>query len=194
MKEKQEAEIPTHGPAPAESKTGLAGIIEKVFRKGRVFPFGYDLFISYRRADANDYALRLANRLTKRGFRCYLDQFSSPADPNLPREVKDALRHSKGLVLIGSPGALGSKAITEEVTIFSTLSRTIIPVSVAGTLNDSTWGGRIAGISRTEETAQALKSGTPSRQVIIRLVDSASFRRRNDQLKRTFFGLLRSFF
>jgi WD40 repeat protein len=190
MRKNQEVEVPPNEPIPAEIKMGLAGIIEKVFEKGRVFLLGYDLFISYRRADANDYALRLANRLTKRGFRCYLDQFSSPADSNLPREVKEALRHSTGLVLIGSPGALESKAIMEEVTIFSALSRAIIPVSVAGTLSDSAWGGRIAGISRTEETAQALRSGTPSRQVIIRLVDSASFRRRNDQLKRTFFGLL----
>src|ERR1043165_4195198 len=172
-------------PPPGREK-GLAGWVREAVDKGRAFLLGYDLFISYCRADANDYALRLASRLTKRGFRCYLDQYSASADAELPEDVKDALRHSAGLVIVGSPGALESKAIAEEVAIFSKLSRTILPINVAGTLKDATWDGLIAGISRTEETREALDRGRPSRQALTRLNDSVSFKRRNAQLKRVF--------
>jgi WD40 repeat protein len=175
---------------PPEREKGIVGAARAAVDKGRAFLLGYDLFISYRRADANDYALRLADRLTKIGFRCYLDQFSSSADANLPEDVKYALRNSAGLVVVGSPGALESKAIAEEVSIFSKLSRTILPISAADTLNDDTWSGLIKGISRTDETQEALEKGRPSRQVLTRLSDSARFRRRNAQLKRTFLATL----
>src|SRR5437588_10285596 len=135
-----ENEVATNGmiDPPPEKKKGAASLVRAAADKGRAFLLGYDLFISYRRADANVYALRLADRLTKLGFRCYLDQFSSSADPELPEDVKYALRQSAGLVIIGSPGALESKAIAEDVDIFSKLSRTILPVSVTGTLKDDT--------------------------------------------------------
>ena len=155
----------------------------------RMFVLGYDLFISYRRADANDYARHLANRLIKRGFRCYLDQFSSEADPDLPPEVVRALNRSTGLVVIGSPGALQSPAMAKEIATFPKRAP-VFPIDVDATLSDDTWNGRIRGISRTTETADALKTGVPSRKVILGLTGAITFRRRNDQLKRTFFGLL----
>lgn len=183
------ANLPTDSPPP-ERTGGLIEKVQAIVDRGRAFLLGYDLFISYRRADANAYALRLADRLTKLGFRCYLDQFSSSADRELPEDVKYALRQSAGLVIVGSPGALESKAIAEEVAIFSKLSRTILPVSVAGALKDGTWGNLITGISRTDEVKEALDKDRPSRQVLTRLSDSANFRRRNEQLKRTFLATL----
>lgn len=68
--------------------------IEKV----RSFLFGHDIFISYARADALDYAPRLANQLTKLGFRCYLDQLDAPVGVKTPGAVMRALRRSTGLV------------------------------------------------------------------------------------------------
>lgn len=175
-------------PVPPQRKGGLAA-----FKKVRAFLLGYDIFISYRRKDANAYALALANRLTKLGFRCYLDQLSAPTDKEIPEEVLTALRHSTALVIIGTPGAVDSKAVATEVRVFAASKRIIIPISVEGTLGDGSevWGGGIRGLSQADETWQSVRERKrPSGAVLVRLTDTAKFRRRNKQLQRTFFSLL----
>src|SRR5215218_7293762 len=175
-------------PTPPPREGGLTA-----FKKARAFLLGYDIFISYRRKDANAYALALANRLTKLGFRCYLDQLSAPTDKEIPDEVLTALRHSTALVVIGTPGAVESRAVATEVRIFAAGRRTIIPISVEGTLGDGSevWGGGIKGLSQADEMWHAVsEKKRPSAGVLVRLTDSAKFRRRNKQLQRTFFSLL----
>jgi WD40 repeat protein len=160
--------------------------IEKV----RSFLFGHDIFISYARADALDYAPRLANQLTKLGFRCYLDQLDAPVGVKTPGAVMRALRRSTSLVIVGTNRAAASAAVGDEVAFFSKLSRTILPIDVDGALEGAKWSQAIAGIAKTKEIAKATENGRPSRQVISRIYDSAQFRRRNQQLKRAAFGVL----
>jgi WD40 repeat protein len=192
MNDSETPAIPASQPPAALSENERPQSKQTALQKIRAFLLGYDLFISYRRADANDYALRLTNQLMKLGFRCYLDQFSSHTDPNLPEEVKQALRRSRGMVVVASPKAMESSAIAEEVAIFSTLKRTMLPIDVARTLRDDSWDNRIAGLSRADESIEALEKGRPSRLVLTRLNDSVDFRKRNDQLKRTFLTTLAS--
>ena len=156
----------------------------------RAFLFGHDIFISYARADALDYAPRLANQLTKLGFRCYLDQLDAPPGVKTPEAVLTALRRSTSLVIVGTNRAAESVAVGDEVNFFSKLSRVILPIDVNMALEKAVWGETIAGMARTRESALAVEKGRPSRQVINRIYDSAQFRRRNNQLKHTAFAVL----
>ena len=63
-------------PALRPPGSALAGL--------RHFLFGYDVFISYSRADATVYATQLADALVDLDLRVYLDQLGSTPDEGLP--------------------------------------------------------------------------------------------------------------
>ena len=58
----------------------------------RRFFLGDDVFISYGRDDAINYALALGGELTRSGLSCYLDQWVSRPDRGVPEEVLGSLR------------------------------------------------------------------------------------------------------
>src|SRR5215510_7131176 len=104
MSEEQKLNGPAAMQAPSEGVLGNANR----------FLFGNDVFISYARRDATIYSLGLANELTKRELSCFLDQWGTPAGKELPREVVAALRKSAMMILLGTEGAAGSKAVAAE--------------------------------------------------------------------------------
>src|ERR1041385_199686 len=158
--------------------------------KMRSFLLGHDIFISYARADALTYAPRLANRLGKLGFRCYLDQLDAPPSEKTSAKVLRALHRSSALVIVGTEKAATSDAVEEEVDFFSKLSRTILPIDVDGALAKARWRKSISGLPLGIESSSAVKSGRPSRQIINRIYDSAQFKRRNEQLRRAAFMVI----
>lgn len=148
--------------------------------------FGDDIFISYTRADAVNYAAALANRLASRDFSCFLDQWGSPPARELPKPLKRALGRSAVLVLIGSESVVSSRPVEAEVAAFVKTGRTIIPIDVDGALEKAAWYPLIAGLARTPETKKALHEGHPAPDIIRRIEDSFHFTRRNRRVRRTF--------
>lgn len=101
--------------------------------------FGFDVFISYARRDSRAYAEQLQQGLSKLDYSCFLDAQEVPAGEQLTTALRRALRRSTVLVLIGSPGALESKYVCQEVGGFVELNPRgiILPISIGRTLDDA---------------------------------------------------------
>ena len=116
-----------------ESGRRTRTFVEKV----RSFLRGDDVFISYARWDSTGYATALADRLSQKGFLCFLDQYGTDINDQLPLSLKLKLRRSTVLVLIGSLAAVKSKPIRDEVELFKKTERAIIPIDVDGAFSDT---------------------------------------------------------
>jgi WD40 repeat protein len=152
--------------------------------------FGRDLFISYSRKDASNYATALANQLRKEipSLTLYLDRFVAPPSGELPRALKRDLRWSGALIIVATTRALESRSVAEEVRHFAETGRQVIPISV-----DGTWGAvdfkavpwsAISGAAEEPETLAAITDGRPSPQVIDRIRNSVQFTRQDERLRR----------
>jgi WD40 repeat protein len=150
------------------------------------FLFGDDVFISYARADAMNYALGLANELSRRSISCFLDQWGTPPGDDLPDPLLRALRKSTMLVLVGTSKAAGSEAVRHEVEEFIATGRSIIPISFGGALEGAFWFRLIRGLSLSREVVAALETGHPAEEVVTRIINAQGFTTRNKRLRRTF--------
>ncbi len=179
------------------------------------FFFGDDIFVSYARNDS-DYALALADELTKRGLACFVDQWGTPSGLELPKELVERLQRSTMLVIIGTQQAGASENVMNEVLEFKKTGRPIIPITFleeddfrkvwnreiaehpVGTLERAVWYHEIAGIARTVESKARLKPGdanasvVPSAQVVTRIVNAEGFLSRSRRLRKTFWSTLAS--
>jgi uncharacterized coiled-coil protein SlyX len=151
---------------------------------------GDDIFISYSRRDALDYALALARRLNELGFSCRLDAYGTSVGSELPRRLFDTIRGSYMMVVLGTPGAASSTYIRVEVEEFLKLGKPIILVDFDGALHDAEWAPLIEGHSWTTEPEKSLRDGTPSGSVIYQIEDAFRFARRNRRLRRASFQVM----
>lgn len=151
------------------------------------FFFGDDIFISYARADAAEYAASLAASLTGRRFICYLDQFGSKPDAEMPDELKGQLMRSTSLVLVGTPGAAASPNVRKEIALFNRTGRAVIPVDVDKVLRGEVEKARhgeggwkeISGWALIDEKGEGVRAGDPSPRVVNLVENSFRYRRRN---------------
>jgi WD40 repeat protein len=172
-------------------RQGQALARESIGARARRFLRGNDVFISYARADSAAYALALASELTKRKLQCYLDQWGTPPGQLSP-EVLGQLERSSMLVVIGSEAAGISPNVAAEVERFLKTRRPVVPINVAGVLEQARWFELIRGISLTFETRDAFLAGHPSDGVATRIENAEGFTRRNKQLRRTFWATVAS--
>lgn len=141
---------------------------------------GPDIFISYRKREAPDYARALRDALEARGYRCFLDEDWQP--PSYDIELyKRAARRSRMFVLVGSATVLDSAHIPAELEAYerghagllSRHWRRIFPISVdealavfenpeSGAPYRGTRWAPLLGLVSEKETATALASGRPS--------------------------------
>jgi WD40 repeat protein len=151
------------------------------------FFFGDDVFISYARRDGVPYALSLARALESRGFTCDADLFASKPELRTPESVKRRLKRSSLLVVVGSPGAAGSKEIDGEIATFADArpEANIIPIDVGGAIVGAQWEQRVIGLRREVETLDALGQGQPSEAVVGRIVGAGGFTRRHIRMRRS---------
>lgn len=195
---------PTNSPASTSAPPARFGQTGKMRR----FVFGDDVFISYSRRRGAEYALALANELTRHKFSCFLDQWGTPPDQDLPAQLRQALKRSSMLVLIGTEWAAASENVRKEVEEFLETRRTIIPITFvdpdvyakiedgtlegefAGTLQQAGWYPLIQGVAQTVESTAALSTKQPSETVISRIVNAKGFRSRNRRLRMAFWTTL----
>lgn len=107
--------------------------------------FGFDFFISYRHADASNFARSLHASLEKK-FDCFLDERHYEAGHNLPWMQSRALRRARKLLVVVSPRAhvapaTGTDWLLAEVLEFKHFARrrgvepAIVPIGTADTLS-----------------------------------------------------------
>lgn len=148
------------------------------------FIFGYDVFISYSRHDSRHYAAALQEQLTKLDYRCFLDTNELPSGEQLASTLRHAVQRSAVLVLVGSPAALESPYVLQEVVAFKESRPTgkILPVSI-GTALDSLGVDtqlHLALGDRVWITEDSIALATqPSEHVRSELLHAFQFTRRN---------------
>lgn len=155
--------------------------------------FGYDYFISYAWSDGREYATNLLKALESQRLKCFLDSEEFAKGVNWRLEARRALKKTTRLVLVGSPAAIESEAVENEVEIFHGLHRHIIPISFDGSMDHvsiaSTKIGELIGpeIIRIDETKNALSSG-PSDEVVKGLTTSFTILTQDQKRARLFGG------
>ena len=80
------------------------------------FVFGYNFFISYKRADGENYPQLLEQTLTKLGYAVFLDTRSYAAGEELSTATRRRIRMSSTVIVLGRPGAFAdSPWVLQEV-------------------------------------------------------------------------------
>jgi WD40 repeat protein len=145
-----------------------------------------DIFISYSRADGAAYATGLADKLTAKGFSCFLDRLGTEPDHQLPESLKRRIRSCTMAVLVGTERAAASAFVEQEVAEFRKTKRIILPIDFGGAVGRARWYGLIPGLSAEAERPEAAEKGEPSEAVISRIEKSFRYTRRNQHMLRVF--------
>ena len=150
---------------------------------------GDDVFVSYARADATGYALELANELTRQKLSCFVDLWGTQPGQELPPGLQQRIRRSSLLVVVASPAAARSDSIRREIDVFLPTGRPIVPIDVDGALAAASWYPSVVGIASSREAHTHLASGTPSPEVLRRIVNAEGFKARNTRLRQTLWAV-----
>jgi WD40 repeat protein len=143
----------------------------------RWFVQGYDVFVSYAHLDATAYVEKLVVQLSQRRLACFVDQYVAHVSAEIPTDILEALSLSSMLVVVGTPAAVSSVAILEEVRSFKKNhpGNPIVGISVDGALpHAGPLADELRGPPYVLETANALGAG-PSLDVIARIQSSIDF-------------------
>jgi len=150
---------------------------------------GYDVFISYRRADAYDYAKALESTLEAKGLMVFRDETEEDAGVRLGTFVKRACA-ARTFVVLATPTVFQSVNVLAELSGY--LKRRIdrwhrrpfsrvVSINVAQALSnapsDTTEWKRLSDFVYEAETVEAIALGKPSDQVVERLLRASSFMR-----------------
>lgn len=118
----------------ANFRPGLNRLREMFFKGLFRARFRYDVFISYSRDDARDYAINLKKQLSGLDYVCFIDEEESPPGLSLEPTLEKSLRKSATLVLLLTERALTRPYVAMEVEQFVPTGRTIIPINISETL------------------------------------------------------------
>lgn len=144
-----------------------------------------DIFISYSRADGGHYAAGIADQLTARKYSCFIDKLGTEPNQDLPDSLKKKITNCTLFVLVGTGRAAASEFVAKEIAEFRKTKRTIVPIDFDGAVGKARWYHLITGLAaEPEEGADALRTGTPSPNVISRIEKSFNYTRRNQRMFR----------
>lgn len=198
---------PAQQPLPSEIKDlnkinaqPMMKYLLQLFLTGFDLPFRYlfgrDIFISYSRSDASKYApnLALALQAKRPKLSFYLDRWLAPPSGKLPKSLKRHLRWSSILVVVCTENSIRSQFVRDEISSFSKLGRTVIPIDVDGAFDKAKreqgpWS-EISGASSEEESLAAVGSGHPSENVVERILKSVEFTGQERRLRRAVWSTL----
>jgi WD40 repeat protein len=139
---------------------------------------GYDLFISYSRHDARNYAANLAARLQSEDLVCFLDREALLAGDVLNSSLERGIRRSSVLLLIASPGAIASPHVGLELSLAENLAKSVLSIDVGGlaaqlrrpSVRDAIW---------INEAPEVFAQGRPSDDAVTEIRKRFQSRRRN---------------
>ena len=112
-----------------------------------------EIFISYARAD-RDRVLPLAERLREAGVTYWLDEGNIQGATLWGKEIVEAIRNAKVLVLFATEASFESKNVAKEVAIASEWEKPILPVYLERVQVPDTLHYQLAGIQHVESFAE----------------------------------------
>jgi len=145
--------------------------------------FGYDVFISYKTAEANSFAAALYEALSRREspFACFLDRTELPAGAVLNEELKRAIEKTRCFLLLVTPNALNAKWVRLELDHRLKTGGAIVAINFDGAVESALESGdvlaeRLAERSLIQVGSDALIAG-PDDEIIGHLLRHFDFRR-----------------
>ncbi len=146
-----------------------------------IFLFGYDIFLSYRRAESGPYVEALVKLLEERGLVCFIDHEETVGGVALAPALKTALRRSRMLVAVLTPSVPRSDWIVKEIEAFLDKTNRLLPISVGGLLSSDAASeaplGKLRELSWIDESGEAVAAGEPSPSTVTEIVKSFRWRR-----------------
>ena len=112
-----------------------------------------EIFISYARAD-RDRVLLLVERLREAGVTYWLDEGNIQGATLWGKEIVEAIRNAKVLVLFATEASFKSKNVAKEVAIASEWEKPILPVYLERVQVPDTLHYQLAGIQHVELFAE----------------------------------------
>ena len=144
-----------------------------------------DVFISYSRTDASVYVNRLAARLSDAPLYCIIDQWHSEPGRRVPKSLLRLVRKSRILVVVGTNGARHSTAMEEEIGVFLTTGRTVVPVDADGSIRSTDWWHLLDGLTPVADHKAAPKTpAEPAPEVVDYILSAVDFVVRDQRLKK----------
>src|SRR5215212_4226179 len=123
---------------------------------------GYDVFLSYTRADAAT-AETLRARLAETGLRAFLDRYALPAGQSWQPQLEAALAGCRALVILLGPSGLGTwqhreiqLGLDRQATAEKAAPFPVIPVLLPGLQEDNIPLGRFLGLNTWIDLRQGL--------------------------------------
>jgi len=155
--------------------------------------FGFDFFISYAWVDGRQYAIDLQRKLNERGFSCFFDSDDYIKGDNWRVAGKRALKKTSRLILVGTPGAVASEPVENELRIYTDLGRRIFPIDVGGSLSNAEKDEGLfryldPDVLRVNEDPDALAEG-PTPEVLQEIFGSFDMLRQDQKRTRWLAGL-----
>ncbi|MGX1928336.1 TIR domain-containing protein [Flagellimonas sp. 2504JD4-2] len=149
--------------------------------------FGHDIFISYSRKDGLDYSYNISKYFIDKGYECYLDQLESTTPgKKLPLKIRNSVKMSNSMVIIGSNGAGLSESVAQEIAFFlnHNKNKPLIPISFDGSIEKVKWFNLIEGLPMCPEDFKNLELGQPSIKVLERIEKSLDFTKKSKRIRR----------
>ena len=158
---------------------GVHLLLDRLFRAvGRLIP--EDIFVSYARVDGSRYAMGLAAELASRDRHCITDVYAAEAGAEMPPGLFRALRRSRQLVVLGTPGAVGSQGVALEVQHFPRDGRSLVVIGFCDSVRDAPWFP--PGFDPQEESNDRLVSGEPSPEIVTTILQAHRFKTQQQRL------------
>ena len=143
--------------------------------------FRDDVFISYTRADGLAYVLALADELVKRKYATFVDLYDTEASGEIPAKVLQRLLHARLLVVVATPFAAESAAMTREVDAFVATRRNIVVVDIEESAEKLAWKDRLTHLPRL---VQEKSAAAPSAFVLTGIANAFEYLTRAQWLRR----------
>jgi TIR domain len=167
----------------------IAGVVKRPWSHAL---FGYDVFISYTRRDAREYANALAITLHRdHDLVVFLDDQEFDVGERLPVLLR-AARRSRMVVLLASPQVSLSRFVPKEVAAAQAKGRRILPIDVAGTLAGNAAGPELMAALQDEkwETETNALADGPSPTVVAAILRSRGGLKRRVQQRLFYASIL----
>lgn len=109
-----------------------------------------DIFISYGRADSQDFAIDLTAKLTVAGLDVWFDHADIPGAVDYQRQIDDGIEKAHNFVFIISPHAVNSEYCAKELALALNYQKRIIPLMHVMEISREDWAKRYPGGSEAD--------------------------------------------
>ncbi len=102
----------------------------------------FDAFISYGRPDSKNFATKLNEKLTKRGFNVWFDQEDIPLAVDFQEQINDGIEKADNFIFIIAPHSVNSEYCLKEIELAIKHNKRIIPLLHVEEISQETWQER----------------------------------------------------